>query len=404
MMTDQKDFFSALEDQMEKNFPFVAYRDPGSRNGNTRALLQEYLDVYKTKDFSQSGFLFAPFDGLEEAILIPQEKSTFIETVFTETEVLQISPGVDYSNSSAVAQKERHINLIQKGLEAIENGEFQKVVLSRKEVLETGGLDALILFQRLLKKYPNAYVYIFFHPMVGTWLGATPEVLLEVERNRFNTMALAGTQLFNGTTEVEWGNKEKEEQQIVTDAVLESIEDSCSNVKLNGPYTTRAGNLLHLRTDITGELRKPNSKDANPEKVKNSSEEENNNLEKLISAIHPTPAVCGLPKDAAKRFILENENYDREFYTGFLGEINMKQEIKRSGNKRNTENQVYAAQVTKTSLYVNLRCMKLTNNYTEIFVGGGITAESNPLAEWDETLNKAGTMKEVLDMHDRKSG
>jgi isochorismate synthase len=383
-MMHYEEFFNSLEEQMEQKFPFVAYRDPGSRSRSTRALLQTYLDVYKTRDLSQSGFIFAPFDDREDAILIPQEKSDFLETVYTETEELAISPGVDYSNSSAVAEKERHIDLVQKGLEAINNGEFQKVVLSRKEILETGEQDAIKLFQRLLKKYPNAYVYLFHHPMVGTWLGATPEVLLEVERNRFKTMALAGTQQFKGTMEVEWGSKEKEEQQIVTDAVLESIEDSCSNRKLNGPYTSRAGNILHLRTDIIGEL-------SNPEEDKQVA-----GLDKLITAIHPTPAVCGLPKDAAKRFILENENYDREFYTGFLGEINMKQEIKRSGNRRNTENQAYGTQVTRTSLFVNLRCMKLTNDTTELFVGGGITADSDPLAEWEETLNKAGTMKAVI--------
>jgi isochorismate synthase len=402
-MTDPKDFFSALDDQMEKNFPFVAYKDPASRSGSTKTLLQDYLDVYKTTDFSRSGFLLAPFDDRQEAVIIPQEKSKFLETVFTETEELQLSPGVDYSNSSAVKEKERHIDLVQKGIDAINAGEFQKVVLSRKEVLETGRLDALELFQRLLKKYPNAYVYLFHHPKVGTWLGATPEVLLEVERNRFRTMALAGTQQFTGSMEVEWGAKEKKEQQFVTDAIVESLQKNGSNIQLKGPFTSRAGNLLHLRTDITGEIGNVYAEDASGNE-KDPSEEKKNNLTALIRAIHPTPAICGLPREPAKKFILENENYDREFYTGFLGEINMKHEIKRSGNRRNTENQAYAAQVTKTSLYMNLRCMKLTQNTTEIFVGGGITSESVPVAEWEETLNKAGTMKEVLNMQDRKLG
>ena len=206
-MTDPKEFFSLLEDQMVRNFPFVAYKDPASRSGSTKALLQNSPDAYKTKDYSRSGFLFAPFDDQKEAILIPQEKSKFLETIFTETEELKLSTGVDYSNSGAEVEKEKHINLVQKGIDAIHKGEFQKVVLSRKEVLESGNLDALKLFQRLLKKYPNAYVYLLFHPMLGTWLGATPEVLLEVERNRFRTMALAGTQQYNGSLEVKWGDK-----------------------------------------------------------------------------------------------------------------------------------------------------------------------------------------------------
>src|SRR5690606_39603787 len=103
----------------------------------------------------------------------------------------------------------------------------------------------------------------------------------------------------------------------------------------------------HLRTDITGELEKSNLENPDFDNEKKPSEAEKDSLTKLVSAIHPTPAICGLPKDTAKKFILENENYDREFYTGFLEEINMKQEIKRSGNRRNTENLAYAAQITK---------------------------------------------------------
>jgi isochorismate synthase len=119
-------------------------------------------------------------------------------------------------------------------------------------------------------------------------------------------------------------------------------------------------------------------------------------LEKLISAIHPTPAVCGLPKGSAKKFILENENYNREFYTGFLGELNLKKTLQRNGNRKNRENQAYAS-ITKTSaLFVNLRCMKLEAKQAVLFVGGGITKDSNPVAEWEETSNKAQTMKSVL--------
>lgn len=386
-MIEPKEFFERLKEHKGRKLPFVSYREPSARGGMTKALLQTYIEVYRTEAFSESGFVFAPFDTREEAVFIPKEKSESIETIFEEKEGFELSPVIDYSNSREIAEKERHTNIVQKGIDSINAGKFRKVVLSRKEVLQTGPQDALELFQRLLKKYPEAFVYLFHHPLVGTWLGATPETLLEVERNKFRTMALAGTQKFEGSQDVAWGEKEKEEQQIVTDSIFDSLQGHCINIEKTEPHTSRAGNLLHLRTDISGEIIP-----------------DDDNLRSLITALHPTPAVCGLPKESAKNFLLESENYDREFYTGFLGEINMKQEVKRSGNRRNQENQAYSSVVKRTSLYVNLRCMKVNKDTTEVFVGGGITKESIPSAEWEETLHKAGTMKAVLDMLDRKMG
>lgn len=406
---ESTEFFQRLEEQMDEELPFVAYHAQGTDSGKIKALLQDNPEVYHTRTYSESGFVFAPFDEQTENVFIPREKSEYLKTIFNHDSTLDLSPSIDYSNSQAIKEKERHIDLVQRGIDTIKEGNLKKVVLSRKETLEIGKQNPLELFQRLLKKYPSAYVYLFHHPLVGTWLGATPEKLLEVERNRFRTMALAGTQIYRGTEEVEWGEKEKEEQKIVTDFIVDKLQGSLKNIQTRGPYTTVAGNLLHLRTDITGEIDVANinadTEGMNaPTDVMNRVSAGGGILENIISAIHPTPAICGLPKELAKQFILENENYDREFYTGFLGEINMKQEIKRSSNRRNQENQAYAAHIPRSTLYVNLRCMKLENHMVHIFVGGGITAESVPAAEWEETQSKAGTMKAILDMLDRKAG
>ena len=90
--------------------------------------------------------------------------------------------------------------------------------------------------------------------------------------------------------------------------------------------------------------------------------------------MHPTPAVCGFPKKESKDFILKNERYDRAFYTGFLGELNM----------------------STSELYVNLRCMEIEKESIHIYVGGGITKESDPEKEWNETVAKSKTIKGVL--------
>ncbi|MBZ9729127.1 chorismate-binding protein [Salegentibacter sp. JZCK2] len=376
-----EDFFTKIETQVQSGNPFVAYRNPKAKNGLTKALLQDSAETFKTSGFNESGFIFAPFENSESAFLIPSENSESISTEYPAENSSEVKKRNQefppaYTNTDSKIQHEK---LVQKGIEAIEKGEFKKVVLSRKESVQTQ-LEALGIFKNLLKKYESAFVYFWFHPQTGTWLGATPETLLSVERNKFKTMSLAGTQSFKGTIEVNWDKKEIDEQQIVTDAILENLEDKISgNIHKSEPYTLKAGNLLHLQTDITGML-----------------DLEKSSLKSLILALHPTPAVCGLPKEKAKKFILENEDYDREFYSGFLGELNMKKEVKRNSNRRNQENRAYGSIIKQTFLFVNLRCMKLEAGKARLFIGGGITKDSNPADEWLETVNKSHTIKSVL--------
>jgi len=389
-MISSEEFFKELKSQLEKGLPFVAYRKPVIPNspGVIKAFLQKDPDLYRTTDYLESGFVFAPFDEKEPAILIPEEFADYLETTFNNPETSKLSKIADSGNSENSLEKEKHIKLVQKGIDSIKNKFFKKVVLSRKEIIQIPSStkpEPIEIFRDLTEKYPEAFAYIWFHPKIGLWLGATPETLLGLERNRFKTMALAGTQKYEGTLDVNWGKKEKEEQQLVTDSILEYLKPISEKIETTSPYTAKAGNLLHLRTDITGKI---NSK--SPVAGKDAE------FRVFISAIHPTPAVCGLPKGPAKKFILENENYNREFYTGFLGELNLKKTLQRSGNRKNRENQAYAS-ITKTSaLFVNLRCMKLEDNKAVLFVGGGITKDSNPVAEWEETSNKAQTMKRVL--------
>jgi isochorismate synthase len=140
----------------------------------------------------------------------------------------------------------------------------------------------------------------------------------------------------------------------------------------------KAGNLVHLKTMISAELKT------------------NTGLKQVITSIHPTPAVCGLPKKEAKEFILKYENYEREFYTGFLGELNFEvTKTSRSGRK-NVENRAYTMTKNSTQLYVNLRCMQIKNDQALIYVGGGITEISNTHNEWEETVSKSLVIKSIL--------
>jgi len=365
------EFFDSIQKQFANNLPFVAYRKPNE--GEVKALLQIDDSLHSLKSFNESGFVFAPFDNSEDAVLIPISESNFITSnvvSFEKTEIQSIS-----INEPSDAKK-NHINLVEKAIEAINSEELLKVVVSRKVHVEISDSDPFKIFKRLLEAYNTAFVYCWFHPKVGLWLGATPETLLKTEGNRFTTMALAGTQSYNNTLDAIWGSKEVEEQQLVTDFVVKSLQETISNLKVSKTETMRAGNLLHLKTKITGIL--------------------NDGIEEALNVIHPTPAVCGLSKASAKQFILENENYNREFYTGFLGELNFTKKTSRNSNKRNVENNAYTSIKKVSNLFVNLRCMQLKEIEALIYVGGGITKDSIPESEWQETVIKTYVMKKVL--------
>jgi isochorismate synthase len=194
-------------------------------------------------------------------------------------------------------------------------------------------------------------------------LGATPEQLLKANKDEIKTVALAGTQVFDGTENVVWETKEKEEQQFVTDFITNNLKDYASEVSVSAPYTAKAGNILHIKTDITAKLK------------------DKKDLKNVIQTLHPTPAVCGLPKEATKSFIITNEGYNRDYYSGFLGELNI---------------DLATFRAEQSDLFVNLRCMKIVGNFAELFIGCGITSESNPEKEFLETVNKSMTMKKVL--------
>jgi isochorismate synthase len=351
------DFFIKVKQQEAQKLPFVIYKKPYKTE--VRGFFQKNDHLYFAEALDETGFVFAPFDG-NQMILIPKNQSVIWEsdvTSFGENHLESLK------QSENQQEKERFEHLIQKAIEAIEKGTFNKVVLSRKEILEVPNFDLVTVFTRLIQRFPTVFCYCWYHPKIGLWMGATPERLLKASRKKFCTMALAGTQNFNGTTDIVWGAKEIEEQQFVTDFILENLKGLTSEVAISSPYTVQAGNVLHIKTDIEGVINKTSK------------------LNQVVSVLHPTPAVCGLPKETAKGFILGNEGYDREYYTGFLGELNKKG---------------FAEKKQKSDLFVNLRCMQIKDKQAHLYMGCGITKESIPEKEWNESVNKSMTMKSVL--------
>lgn len=240
--------------------------------------------------------------------------------------------------------------------EHLVNGEFSKLVLSRSvDIKRKPGLSAISLFAEACRRYPRVMVALVSTPQAGTWLTATPEILLSGSGRSWQTMALAGTMPYSD--KVRWSDKNIQEQRYVATYVTEVLEHYTSDFTEHGPRTVRAAHLAHLRSDFHFTL-------SNTDRVG-----------ELIQALHPTPAVCGLPKDEARQFILANEHHERRYYSGFMGPLSLHD---------------------TTHLYVTLRCMQLFNSHCRLYAGGGILPESNEQLEWQETEAKLDTMRRLF--------
>lgn len=268
----------------------------------------------------------------------------------------------------AVATEADYAALVAAGVAAIRSGTVQKVVSSRavRQALPPG-FDALTAASRLRRQYPAAFVSLVAAPGVGTWLGATPEVLAEVGADGwFRTMALAGTQpLAPGLTPQRaiWRQKEIEEQALVARYIVNCFKHlRLREYQETGPRTIVAGQLLHLRTDFAVDLAQVPFPNLGTD---------------MLRLLHPTSAVGGMPKAAAMHFIRQHEGYDRAYYSGFLGPVN----IAAPGIAR---------------LFVNLRCLQLRGPEAVLYAGTGLTIDSEPAREWAETELKLQTVAAVL--------
>ena len=234
---------------------------------------------------------------------------------------------------------------------------YQKLVLARNADVPHSGTHPVTLFKHACEHYPEACVTLFSAPQCGTWLMATPEVLLERGTDDiWHTMALAGTMRYAEQLPP-WSDKNVHEQDFVAQYIKACLEQFTDEITVTGPYTTRAGSLVHLRTDFNFTL----PSDAG--------------VGEVLYALHPTPAVCGLPKADALRFIINNETCNRSYYSGFSGPLNV------DGT---------------TAMYVSLRCMRILADRYRLYAGGGILPQSVDSQEWDETSAKMQSMLTLI--------
>ena len=359
---------------------FAYFRLPGRRQV---VLIEQTADEPQTLESieelsGRDGFVVAPFESASTQPLViirPDVVRVFGE--MSQLETLQsVTPfAMSWTASSEtmvsfdagqVPRREDYAHDFALFHAALTARRFDKLVLARCAVVNTGPSSPtpLQLFCRACQSYPQQFVALVYTQQSGLWLVATPEILLESEGEQWHTMALAGTMRLNDGEQAHWSAKNIEEQRIVARYIDHVLQPFASDVREEGPRTSRAGGVVHLRSDFRFTLFN------------------NARVGTLLQALHPTPAVCGLPKEEARRFILANEHSPRSYYSGFMGPLCFDDSEGR--------------EPLSTHLYVTLRCMQLLPGACRLYAGGGLLRESTEAQEWQETEDKMQTMRRCL--------
>lgn len=351
---------SLIDAHIRKHLGFVIYRLPYSGEMNLVVQTDGELQGYDNLESlgHECGFILSPFSfayGEKAVVIKPQYRVSGLDNVLSQLRSLPIGEDrVEQSVPTRNMTKNEYLTTFEMFKSSILNGDVDKVVLARSAQSEP--IDSFgKMFVRACQSYPRLFVYLFFTPVTGIWSGCSPEVLLTGRSGNWSTMAIAGTQLYS--EKAEWDEKNRDEQHIVESYICSVLGELGADIVTNGPYTQRAGDLMHLRTDISFSL---------PHTI---------GIGKILSALHPTPAVCGRPTPSAKAIIMNNESTMRHYYSGIVGWID--------GDDL-------------SQLYVNLRCMMSSGNEVTMYAGGGIMSTSDGEKEWQETEYKLNTMRKVL--------
>lgn len=335
----------------------VIYRLPGalaivSMRGSA-SLLTDNSPIASGK----KGFIMAPFtDGLPVLWLEAEQINSFSDQAQIQTFLPVVSPPLHKTQKIFEVDEVSYKFEVEKIIEQIKDGAAGKVVLSRQMIIPLrDGFPVIELFHHLCDQYPDAFVYLANFSGLGLWLGASPETLISFSKQALKTMALAGTRKAGDYRP--WTEKDKEEHIFVVDYILEKLgKAECTNIHISAPDSVNAGKAMHLCTVFSTSCKR-------------------DSLVNIVNSLHPTPAVCGMPSEKALEIIRLTEQHNRMYYTGYLGPVGPE----------------------TVDLFVNLRCLQIVEGKAVIYVGGGLTAASDPQAEWDETALKSTTMLAAIE-------
>lgn len=369
--------YCRLIDQLTKSsFSFALYRLPWT--DEPILVLQDDIKpetLCKLEDLNEKeGFVLAPF------VPTANRPVVLIHTDYTETGWGNIGKALELFRKNHPGQwtaaeesvncpvpplydkgnvKSKYTSTFGRFIAPLHDKTYSKLVLSRCATQALAkDFSPIHAFVKACNAYPRMMISLCHTPVTGTWIGSTPEIILSGHDTQWSTVALAGTMAIeNDKIPTRWNEKNREEQAYVSEYLRSVIQQFGTNITEKGPYTARAGQLVHLKTDFHFKL------------------QDASRLGDILKMIHPTPAVCGIPKADTYHFICKEEGYDRLYYSGIIGRLNPEAE---------------------TQLYVNLRCMHINRLTATLFAGSGILASSTAESEWKETCEKMKTMQDIL--------
>jgi menaquinone-specific isochorismate synthase len=248
----------------------------------------------------------------------------------------------------------------------VRRGDLRKVVLAQSLAAKLDRpVDAPDAISRLGDRYPGCYRFLFEPPVGGTFFGATPERLVTLRDRTVRTEALAGSTGRGETTaEDEWlatqlrnSGKDTHEHDLVVGAIRDQLRGLASSVRTGSRAVRRLNTVQHLQTPLQAKLTGET------------------HVLSLVEALHPTPAVGGLPPDTALRTIRETETFDRGWYAAPVGWIDAEGD---------------------GTFAVAIRSALARGSTANLFAGAGIVADSEPDDEWDELQLKYGPMLDEL--------
>jgi isochorismate synthase len=366
-MTKKNDYSIFLNKLLLKNRPFAAWSMPGE--SAPELMIGKKEDLLILPDFKklngQEGFVFAPFRITEQSPLIILRPGIWLKdhqvmSSFDIDSLPAFEPAQQEEHDYFTITEDEYLHDIELTISEIKRTSLSKVIISRLLSEKRKNESVGELYMQLRAMTPNAFVYLVNLPQAGLWMGATPEALLQSHGKMMETVSLAGTQSRRTDSNYSWYTKEIEEQAFVSRYMLDVFyRFGIHPYTTRGPETMESGKVAHLKTSFRFSAQKVDYQ-----------------LGNFIAELHPTPAVCGLPKDKADRFIAKIEKHDRRYYTGYLGPWRLNNCVR---------------------LFVNLRCMEITENQYILYSGGGITSKSVPEEEWIETNNKARTLLSAIE-------
>lgn len=303
----------------------------------------------------RKGFVIAPFEETDMPATIEAASPLYLEDLDMVIGRIRKAYSPAFESDCLESDQGRHCTDVQSVINQL--GEHEKCVLARR-ISHKGELNFAESFMSLAEAFPDAMIFCFHSPLSGTWIGATPELLLKYRTDRFETVALAGTR--SAGTQSQWDIKNVEEQAIVTEYILDVFCEygfSKDVMETAGPRTRVFGDIEHLITDINVKI--PNRQPTSHEIIR------------ILGMLAPTPALCGYPRKKALGIIATTEKFKRGYYGGYCGPVSENGECE---------------------IFVNLRSVRLSPGGWSMIVGGGITGASVPEKEWMETENKAETI------------